>query len=516
MRIPFDALTLAAVVAELQPYVGGRVQGVRQPTETEVAIGLYAGGKEAMLLVSCHPVFARAHFVTRRPANQPQPPVFCATLRARIDGGTLVSAKQIKGDRILTLDFESERGPHRLVVELMGKHSNAMLLDGGGAVVSAAKWVGKSKSSRPIQPGARYELPPVVGGSGQVSSPFLRKLVEAMGTDQPVRAALASGKYQPILSVGNGAYPISVQALGLDEISRSSISIALEQHYDRETVEQEAQALRASLLGQLGRVVLAREAAISDLAQAREAGERAGKLQRWGELILAYGPAAGEGIRELTAWDYDGTEARVPLDPELDFKANAAAYFDRAKRAKARMGQVGEQKERLEADRAAVLNLIERITAEPKLIGLRDLQEEARSRRWLHTQGASAKAKEDRPYEGHRIRELLGPSGFSALYGENAESNDYLTLRVAKPNDYWLHIRGAASAHVVVPTHNHPEKVSREVLMWAAQIAVSHSPSKHAGFVAVDYTLKKYVRKPKGAPKGTALYTHEKTLHVES
>jgi predicted ribosome quality control (RQC) complex YloA/Tae2 family protein len=101
------------------------------------------------------------------------------------------------------------------------------------------------------------------------------------------------------------------------------------------------------------------------------------------------------------------------------------------------------------------------------------------------------------------------------LYGENSESNDYLTLRVAKGNDWWLHVRGHTSAHVIIRTGGKPESVSREAMLFAAKVAVQHSPQKHAGFVAVDYTLKKYVRKPRGAAKGTALYTHEKTLHVE-
>jgi predicted ribosome quality control (RQC) complex YloA/Tae2 family protein len=69
---------------------------------------------------------------------------------------------------------------------------------------------------------------------------------------------------------------------------------------------------------------------------------------------------------------------------------------------------------------------------------------------------------------------------------------------------------------VVIRTNKHPEKVGPELLQYAAKIAVMNSPSKHAGFVPVDYTLRKHVRKPRGAPAGTALYTHEKTLHVEN
>ena len=114
-----------------------------------------------------------------------------------------------------------------------------------------------------------------------------------------------------------------------------------------------------------------------------------------------------------------------------------------------------------------------------------------------------------------RIDQLIAPGGWTVLYGENAEANDYLTLRVARPNDLWLHIRGATSAHVVVQTRNQPERVQRETLEFAARVAVRNSPSKHAGYVPVDYVLKKHVRKPRGASKGSALYTHEKTIHVE-
>ncbi len=515
MRIPFDSLTLAAVVAELQAYVGGRVQGVRQPNETDVALGLYAGGAEAMWMLSCHPEFCRTHFVTRRFSNQPQPPAFLAALRARLDGSSLVSVRQIDSDRILHAEFESDRGSHLLIAELMGKHSNLILLEEGSRIVSAAKWVGRSKSSRPIQSGTKYEPPPVTrAGTTMPTSPFLKKLIEASG-EAPVRAAFESGRYHPVLSIGNGAYPLSVAPLGLPELPRATISLALEQHFDQAIPAHEADVLRQSLLGQLQRVVLARDVALNDLRQAEQAGERAGRMQRNGELVLAYGASLFEGAIVLNAFDYDGTAVEIKLNPELDFKGNANAFFDKAKKAKGRMGLVREQIERLDADRTALLALILRVEDEPRLVRLRDLQDEARGKRWLHVQASSGKAKEDRPFEGHRVRELMGPSGFTVYFGENAESNDYLTLRVAKPNDWWLHIRGSTSAHVVVATQNHPEKVSREVLMWAAKLAVENSPSKHAGYVAVDYTLKKYVRKPRGAAKGTALYTNEKTLHVE-
>jgi len=509
IRIPFDSFTLSAVVDEVRGYLGGKVQDVRQPNDFEISIGLYAGGKEAMLLLSCHPEFARAHFITKRLTNQSQPPVFCSTIRSRLDGGRLVRVEQVQGDRLLELDFEAPSGDTRLIAELMGKHSNLILVDDSLRILSAAKWVGQSKSSRPIQPNARYELPPVMkpGDTGR-RSPFLTKLLAGMGKEAP-------GQVTPVLSPGHGAYPISVASLGLPEFHRNSISVALEQFFDLAIPQAAADSLRSSLLAQLRRSLLAKEVALAELRQAEEAGDLAPKWQRMGELMLAYGSGLAPKVEILQAWDYDGAEISIKLDPELDFKDNANRYFERAKRAKGSLGIVRDQITRISTEQSDLTSLVERIEIETKLDRLKELERQAIERRWINLQTVQAAKKEDRPYQGHRIRELTGPGGYTVLFGENAESNDFLTLRVAKPNDLWLHIRGSTSAHVVIVTKNQPDRVQPETLRFAARIAVLNSPSKHAGYIPVDYTLKKYVRRPKSAAAGTAVYTNEKTIHVD-
>jgi len=274
--------------------------------------------------------------------------------------------------------------------------------------------------------------------------------------------------------------------------------------------------LRASLLAQLKRIALAKEVALSDLREAEEAGGKAPQWQRAGELVLAYGTGIQEGSSELQAWDYDGVEVTIKLDPEKNFKENANRYFEKAKKAKGRMGMVKEQITRITNDHSAILETIASVQDEVSLQRLKEFQEHAISRRWINLQVVQAAHKEDRPYEGHRVRELSAPGGYTVLYGENAESNDYLTLRVAKPNDLWLHVRGSTSAHVVIVTRNQPEKVQLATILFAAKVAVLNSTSKHSGYVPVDYTLKKYVRRPKGAAKGSVHYTQEKTLHVET
>lgn len=521
---------MAAVASEIAQFVGGRVQEVRQPDDSTVGLALYAAGREAFLTLSCHPEFARAYLATRRPPNAQHPPQFCNALRARVEGGRLVSVRQIDFDRVLELRFEHEIGISRLVCELMGKHSNLILVDSEGKVVGAAKWISRNKSVRPIQSGSKYEKPPfpprpslldaAAGDDLKTctgASPFLLEWIDANeGGLSRVQKAVRTSTYDPVLSPGFGAYPLPVSALGLPEVQSESVSVALEKHYQKAILAARTEALRGSLIAQLERVALAREVALSDLRQAETAGAGASKWQLMGELILAYGMGTPTGADELAAEDYSGTPIAIRLDPDLDFKANAERYFAKAKRAKNALPTVRDQIVRQANDLEAVKAVIDRALQATLLKEVEALDEEARKRRWLHSQLLPTTVKEDRPYAGHRIRELLGPGGVSVLFGENAESNDYLTLRVAKPNDLWLHVRGGVSAHVVIPTRNAPDEIGREALMFAAKVAVQDSPSKHSGYVPVDYTLRKYVRKPRGAAKGTALYTHEKTVHVES
>ncbi len=509
-RIPFDSFTLGAVCTEISEFVGGKVQDIRQPSADSVCIGIYAGGREAMLLLCCHAEFARVHFITKRPPNQASPPSFLTALRSRLEGGRLVGVEQVLGDRILDLNFASPFGDFRLIAEIMGKHSNLMLVDAQQKVVAAAKWVSSSKTSRTIQPNAPYRLPPVMAGKGDVKqSPFYRKLAESLEGSAPSPTS-------PVISHGYGAYPCSVASLGYAENVRASISVALEQHYDAAIPLAEVQALRGGLLTQLRRLLEGRNVALGNLRDAAAAGGKAPEWQRLGELILAYGYSAPLGNDRLDAWDYDGSEIKIPIDPDLDFKSNAEAYFLKAKKAKGRIGFVREQIERVGADAAEIQAALLQIESETTLNRLRGWQETARSKRWVHQQEPVARKKEDRPYEGHRIREALAPGGYVVLYGENAESNDYLTLRVAKPNDIWLHVRGATLAHVVIATRNQPDRVQPETIRYAAKLAVMNSTSKHAGYVPVDYVLRKYVRKPHGAAKGSATYANEKTIHIES
>lgn len=535
-KIPFDSLSLAAVTREMQELVGGRLQRIVQPSERTLSLGIYAGGKERFLFLSCSPQFARAH-LSDISIKSGAALALPATMRGHVDGARIASIKQRGFDRILDIVLEKPVGTFRLIAELTGKHANLIFVGPDEKVLGAAHIVSQGQSVRPIHPGRRYEVPPFPQrpsalkartfeelAESEGASPFLQSLLKAKAGQaagaleselKSLSEIVRAGKFSPVQVEGIGAYPISVSPLGYDEKPAESLSNALEKHFRLLEITTAIEAVRTRLVNALNRVLLARDVALEDLRQSVEAAKNAGRLQVMAELILAFAHEIAPGQSKLESQDYEGNALLIDLDPELTPLENAQKLFAKAKKAKGRAEHVQDQKKRLNDDKIQLVGTIRHTEDAKTLEELIELEAKAKERRWLHEQRLPTKTDEEKPYEGHRIRERLGPNGFKFLFGENATSNDYLTQRVAKPNDIWMHVRGSTSAHVVIQTGNKPDRVSREALLFGAKLAVQNSTAKHSSYVPVDYTLKKYVRKPRGAKAGTASYTHEKTLHVE-
>lgn len=491
-------------------------------SDFEVAIGIASKGSETWLLLSSDAVFARLHLIAHQPPRGSSPGEFVRSVRNRLEGARLETAAQIGADRIAELRFVSSEGPITLVAELMGKHSNLILIDSGAKILACMKPVGISKSKRPIQTGRTYKLPPVdlVDGTSPSdfirASPFLTRLVEADGNAFDAVERALGGVLEPVYSSGFGAYPIPVHALGYPDVRSATFSGALEEALGSLVAAARVEQAKRTLAGQLERVLLAREAALHDLRQAADTAARARDLQVMGELVLAFASSVEPGSTSLSTVNYQGNPIEIPLQSDLSPQENAQRYFDKAKRAKLGSAGVKDRIAIISGDAYDLKRALTSLNDAKSMDQVSSIADLAAARKWLNKvpPASSTSEKAKVPFEGHKIRTIEGPRGFKVLYGENASSNDYLTSRVAKPNDYWLHVRGATSAHVVIQTMNQPSKVGPDVLRFAAEVAYRNSTAKHSKHVPVDYTLKKYVRKPRGSAVGTAVYTHEKTIYV--
>lgn len=163
----FDSVVMAAVVAELKARIyGGRISKIYQPSGDEIALLIYANGNNYRLLLSANARFARLHVTAAEKKNPAYPPTFCMLLRKYIEGGRIVGVEQVGRERIcrLRIGVTDELGnpvEFVLVAEIMGKHSNLVLLNPAGRIVDAIRRVTEEVNRyRELLPGLPYIAPP--------------------------------------------------------------------------------------------------------------------------------------------------------------------------------------------------------------------------------------------------------------------------------------------------------------------------------------------------------------------
>lgn len=417
--MPIDGIFMTALCRELQELlVNGRIQGVSQPRSDEVNLEVRRPGKTLRLVISAHPEFARIHVSRWQPSNPVSPPAFCLLLRKHLIPGRILAVTQPPFERMLTLEIEgfSEEGGRRvrrLVVELMGRHSNLVLVDAEtNAIIDALKRIPAERNAyREILPGRPYVPPPpqqrlsprelsfdrfdfllrhlpagtpLHRGMQQhiagLSPLAARELVARAGLDaratrdevQPADRtrlwqalhslldALDRGACEPVAVKTDGAeefWCFPIQTLSGRERRFSTLQELLDDIFSRRvhaaTVASRLARLRSALRRHLERVQRKIERQRSELA----ASQRAAEFRRYGELLTANLYRLREvpqGATSVSVPDFygDGAEVEVPLDPKLTLSQNAQAYFQRYQKARKTQEKAQEHLSASEAERA--------------------------------------------------------------------------------------------------------------------------------------------------------------------
>jgi len=561
----FDSIILAAVAEELnKKLTGGRVREIYQPSALDIVLTIRHEGANYTLLASADAQWPRVYLTTHRRPNPKTPANFCMLLRKHLEGSRFVGVEQVNFDRILHIDFEAYDGERlTLIIEIMGKHSNVVLVNQARRILGAVKPIGRSKNRyREILPGKQYTYPPSqhkINPLTVTREQFDSRMAETFKGDDVVswlvktfcgispfaaseivqRASLGSydlsevfeelfadirtGNFLPVLitddaghTVGYYAFP-SVQYPESNQHERTSISAVAEMYYATAIPRHSFEQAKQTFVGQLRKELKAREQAITSIKESLEECKNAERFKQVGELILAQLSSIPKEAETVELTDYYHPETPsifVELDPHLTAAENAEAYFRKyqkltsgAEALRDRLHEIGTEiqvlkKVMLSADSVTSLEQIESLASTLENYAIR-----------LRKQEQVSAEKHRAEFEGHRIAKI-DSNGWEILVGQDSDANDYLLTRVARPMDYWVHVKASPSAHVIIRTNGRPERVPQSVLMEAAELAVRNSDSKHSSLVPVDYTLRKYVRKPKGAPPGKVLYQNEKTVFV--
>ena len=463
-EVSLTAIEIGRVVARLDRQLAGAVvrKAISPARPDRVVLELRRPGANELVQIVVTSDGARLARLPARPAAAPTPHPFVMLLRREIHGAVLARARQLGGDRVAALELR--RGGQRfgtLVAELTSRHGNLFWLDAAGIIVGSL-WPNRSHK-RKLVPGAPY-VPPLARADLKTHDRF-----------------------------GDG----------------DDLEARIEAHYAAREDRADEEAARTAAARAI-RSARKRLARLADRVEAdRRRAEQAEGLQTMAHVLQANLYRVKRGDRQLDAHDFAGEPIRVPLDPALEPAANMQKLFERAKRLRRAAPHVAE---RLETIRVRLAR-IEALADRAEEADAEELERVVAELREHHPQDLARAQRRKRDSGRLPYREIPIAAGRPARVGRKAADNDALTLRHAKPDDLWLHVRGRGGSHVVVPM-GRGEDPSAELLVDAAHLAAHFSSARREGDVEVTWTRRRYVQKPRGAAPGSVRLLQEKTILV--
>ena len=568
-----DGAMLHLIKKELEEGIlGAKVDKVFQPSRDMIILAMRGKNMNRKVLLSAGANSARIHFTDYTVENPAQPPMLCMLLRKRLCGARLREIEQPGLERVLLMKFDAhnELGDEitlTLAVEIMGRHSNIILVDERDLVIDSVKRIDSDLSSmRLILPGIRYELPPAqdklnlletdadtlrdksLSCKGQRLDKLLMGLLQGISpivarelayratgsvdfhiddlsesqTDRLIYSlnklkATLNGKGEPTMISVDGKpvdftfmYPLQYGASAVSK-AYGSFSAMLDEYYFKRDLNDRMKSKAQDILKLLANTSarITKKLALQS-EELQKCAERE-VYRKYGDLINANLHLLQKGDMIAEVIDYyseDCALVKINLDPMLTPAQNAQKYYREYRRLQTAELHLTELIEQGKAELAyvdSVLDSLSRAESERELAEIRqELTEEGFIKR---RKDASSKMPPKLP----PLR-FVSDDGFIILVGRNNQQNDRLTLRESKNYDIWLHALKVPGSHTVIICDG--KQPPERTIEQAAQLAAYHSGARQSGLVAVDYTLIKYVSKPRGAKPGMVIYTHQSTLYV--
>ncbi|WP_427156367.1 Rqc2 family fibronectin-binding protein FbpA [Streptococcus sanguinis] len=535
----FDGFFLHHMTEELRrELLGGRIQKINQPFEQELVLQIRSNRKSHKLLLSAHSVFGRVQLTETTFENPAVPNTFIMVMRKYLQGAVIEVIQQVENDRILEISVsnKNEIGDSvavTLVIEIMGKHSNIILLDkASGKIIEAIKHVGFSQNSyRTILPGSTYVAPPQTGSlnpftvgdeklfeilhTEDLEPKRLQQIFQGLGRDtatelsgcltadklKTFRAFFASPT-QPSLTEKS----FSALLFSDSKTQMSTLSELLDTFYkdkaERDRVNQQASELIRRVENEL-------EKNRKKLGKQEEellATENAEEFRQKGELLTTFlhqVPNDQEQV-ELDNY-YTGEKISISLDKALTPNQNAQRYFKRYQKLKEAVKHLTSL---IEETRTTILYLesVETALAQASLTEIAEIREE------LIQTGFIRRRQREKIQKRQKPEKYLATDGQTIiLVGRNNLQNDELTFKMAKKDELWFHAKDIPGSHVVITGNLQP---SDEVKTDAAELAAYFSKARLSNLVQVDMIETRKLNKPTGGKPGFVTYTGQKTLRV--
>ena len=535
----FDGFFLHHMTEELRhELLGGRIQKINQPFEQELVLQIRSNRQSHKLLLSAHSVFGRVQLTETTFENPAVPNTFIMVMRKYLQGAVIEAIQQVENDRILEISVsnKNEIGDSvavTLVIEIMGKHSNIILLDkSSGKIIEAIKHVGFSQNSyRTILPGSTYVAPPQTDSlnpftvddeklfeilhTKDLEPKCLQQIFQGLGRDTATELSgrLTADKLKTFrVFFASPTEPslteksFSALLFSDSKTQMSTLSELLDTFYkdkaERDRVNQQASELIRRVENEL-------EKNRKKLGKQEEellATENAEEFRQKGELLTTFLHRVPNDQDQVELDNYyTGEKIIISLDKALTPNQNAQRYFKRYQKLKEAVKHLTGL---IEETQATILYLesVETALAQASLTEIAEIREE------LIQTGFIRRRQREKIQKRQKPEKYLATDGQTIiLVGRNNLQNDELTFKMAKKDELWFHAKDIPGSHVVITGNLQP---SDEVKTDAAELAAYFSKARLSNLVQVDMIEIKKLNKPTGGKPGFVTYTGQKTLRV--
>lgn len=570
-----DAVAVKALVAELQCLVGGRVDKVHQPERDEIAIGVRTYDESFRLLISASPAHPRIHLSTHSKSNPKTAPLFCMLLRKHLASGRITAITQVGFERIVKVSVESydELGDYTeksLYVEIMGRHSNVILVNNEGRIIDSIKRIDESMSSvREILPGGVYELPPIQSktaladwetetdleflGTQKVDKAIISQIAgispltaremvyNVFGTTDVLSDAVNTNRYamlkleinklksrtenndfEPCMIedtqtgklVEFSAIPIEQYETLAKVVKYESMSELVDEFYYKRDVNERMRQKTADLVKLLNnhRERIAKKMAI--LRSTLSDAEKMDTYREYGDLITANIYRIQEGHKSVELENYfdeNMKTVKITLDPSLSPSQNAQKYYKKYNKSKTALKEAQKQLEQSAEELEYIESTLAMVETADRLEDISVIRRELANEGYIKR---STNAQKKQKAEQSKPMHFVSSDGFDIYVGRNNTQNDYLTLKLANSSDLWFHTKDIHGSHTVIKL-GLDKDVPKQTILEAAALAAYYSKARESSQVPVDYTTIKNVKKPNGAKPGMVIYEHYNTVYIK-
>ena len=553
----FDGICCKAIVSELNNLlIGGKINKIYEPNKNEIILDIY-NKKKFILNICIDSSNCRINLTNHLKENPKQAPNFCMLLRKYLTSSTIVSIDTYNLDRIVILTLENynelnDLVKFKLIIELMGKHSNIILVNEKNIIIDSLRHIASSQALRTTLPANPYTFPSsdklnlleltkdefilkineknqkdlisictnLFTGISKSFMTFTIKKLEIDNTNFINKDLEKLYEYiQNILSYKN----ISCEEFELNNkkdfsIVSSSSSLSVnsfidEFYFNKENTETFI-AYRNNVLKLILSLLTKSNKKLINIKEKLEECNEMDKYKLYGELITSNLYKINNNINidsiELENYYDNNKLINIPLDKCISPSLNAKKFFKKYNKLKTTLEIVTKQQIKIQNEILYLESIVYALENSNTIEDVYQIHDEIEE----NLLGKTTNSKNNKIKNENLKLTPINLDGFTVYVGKNNKQNDYITFKISDKNDLWFHVQGFHGSHILLKTNNKKIDDNNQIILKCAKLAALHSKANNENKVAVDYTLIKNIKKPKGTKPGFVVFTNYKTIIV--